>query len=485
MRFGRRCPAPPRPLIVVLIAVPALAAVPLTRVSNDPYTNTASPAPDRGRARHLQLRHHDRLRLPGRPGLRGRVGQHRLGPLDQRRRHLDQRFPARHHHRSAGGSFSAISDPAVAFDAPHNVWLISSLGIRSNGTNQVLTSRSTNGGATWSNPVPPAPAATRTRTGSSATTPPPARSTATATPSGTTPPTATGSGCRPPTTAGSDLGTGPQQRRQRHRPRRPTGGAAQRHGPGADGQRQRSPRSGRSAPSTAAPAGGPRCWCPASAATPWPAGCATSPLPSAEMDAAGTAYVVWQDCRFRSGCTSNDIVMSKSTSETTWGAGHPGADRRHLQHRGPLHPRHRGGPSTSGGQRPHRPDLLLLSDRGLHLQHLPAQRRLHLLHQRRHQLERGTNVDRPDVAVLAGQHLPGPHVRRLHLHLGATPGPADGRGRPIAVATAPSGGLFNEAMYVPTGGLPVSGGTARASAAGVVVAGPSAAAKRAPAAVRR
>ena len=37
---------------------------------------------------------------------------------------------------SPAGPFSAISDPAVAFDARHNVWLISSLGIRSNGTNQ-------------------------------------------------------------------------------------------------------------------------------------------------------------------------------------------------------------------------------------------------------------------------------------------------------------------------------------------------------------
>jgi len=41
----------------------------------------------------------------------------------------------------------------VAFDARHGVWLISSLGIRSNGTNQVVTSRSTIGGLSWSNPV--------------------------------------------------------------------------------------------------------------------------------------------------------------------------------------------------------------------------------------------------------------------------------------------------------------------------------------------
>src|SRR5207237_1438110 len=43
-------------------------------------------------------------------------------------------------------------------------------------------------------------------------------------------------------------------------------------------------------------------------------------LPSAEIDAAGTAYVAWRDCRFRSGCPSNDIVISRSTSETTWAA---------------------------------------------------------------------------------------------------------------------------------------------------------------------
>ena len=41
-------------------------------------------------------------------------------------------------------------------------------------------------------------------------------------------------------------------------------------------------------------------------------------LPSAEVDAAGTVYVVWNDCRFRSGCAENDIVMSTSTNGTSW-----------------------------------------------------------------------------------------------------------------------------------------------------------------------
>jgi hypothetical protein len=41
-------------------------------------------------------------------------------------------------------------------------------------------------------------------------------------------------------------------------------------------------------------------------------------LPSAEIDASGKVYVVWNDCRFRSGCSSNDIVMSTSTDGVTW-----------------------------------------------------------------------------------------------------------------------------------------------------------------------
>jgi hypothetical protein len=43
-------------------------------------------------------------------------------------------------------------------------------------------------------------------------------------------------------------------------------------------------------------------------------------LPSAEIDAAGTIYVAWQDCRFRSGCPANDIVYSTSSNGTTWSA---------------------------------------------------------------------------------------------------------------------------------------------------------------------
>ncbi|HEY2578000.1 MAG TPA: sialidase family protein [Streptosporangiaceae bacterium] len=44
------------------------------------------------------------------------------------------------------------------------------------------------------------------------------------------------------------------------------------------------------------------------------------PLPSVTADKAGKIYVVWADCRFRTGCPENDIVFSTSTNAVTWTA---------------------------------------------------------------------------------------------------------------------------------------------------------------------
>jgi hypothetical protein len=41
-------------------------------------------------------------------------------------------------------------------------------------------------------------------------------------------------------------------------------------------------------------------------------------LPSAEVDGAGTIFVAWEDCRFRSGCSANDIVYSTSSDGINW-----------------------------------------------------------------------------------------------------------------------------------------------------------------------
>ncbi len=50
------------------------------------------------------------------------------------------------------------------------------------------------------------------------------------------------------------------------------------------------------------------------------AGIRSGPLPSAAVDGAGTVWVVWEDCRFRAGCSANDLVYSTSTDGVTWSA---------------------------------------------------------------------------------------------------------------------------------------------------------------------
>jgi hypothetical protein len=49
-----------------------------------------------------------------------------------------------------------------------------------------------------------------------------------------------------------------------------------------------------------------------------PTGMRSDPIPSADVDANGVVYLVWQDCRFRTGCTSNDIVMTTSKNGEDW-----------------------------------------------------------------------------------------------------------------------------------------------------------------------
>lgn len=41
-------------------------------------------------------------------------------------------------------------------------------------------------------------------------------------------------------------------------------------------------------------------------------------LPSVDVDSTGTIYAVWHDCRFRPACTANDIVLSTSPDGVSW-----------------------------------------------------------------------------------------------------------------------------------------------------------------------
>jgi hypothetical protein len=49
-------------------------------------------------------------------------------------------------------------------------------------------------------------------------------------------------------------------------------------------------------------------------------GLRSGPLPSAAVDAAGTVWTVWEDCRFRANCSTNDLVYSTSIDGVNWSA---------------------------------------------------------------------------------------------------------------------------------------------------------------------
>jgi hypothetical protein len=325
MRFGRRGLPILVAVVVALLAVPALAAVPLTRVSNDPYTNTAS--------QHRTEVEPDTFSFGSTAATSTIVSAFQVGRVfgggaanigwatstNGGQSWTNGFLPGTTGVATPTGPFSAISDPAVAFDARHGVWLISSLGIRSNGINQVVTSRSTNGGLSWSNPV------------LTSTIGNPDKNWIVCDNTPSSPfygncytewdNTADGNRIKMQTSSNGGQTWGPA---------RNTGDNAT----GLGGQPLVRPNGTVLVPMNSANQSQIRSFRSVDGGASWRAtvlvssisrhtvagGLRTSPLPSAEMDAAGTAYVVWQDCRFRSGCTSNDIVMSKSTSETTWGA---------------------------------------------------------------------------------------------------------------------------------------------------------------------
>src|SRR6266545_2420098 len=168
-----------------------------------------------------------------------------------------------------GGVYDRTTDPSVAYDARHNVWLISSLPLLNTpsgplGANDlILMSTSRDGGLTWS-----APLATANR--------------------------ATGLGGQPVVQPnGTVIVPAASAFENAIIAFRSTDG-------GASWSRTVTVARVRDH----AEAGNLR----------------SGPLPSAEVDAAGKVYVVWQDCRFRKRCASNDIVMSTSTDGLAWSA---------------------------------------------------------------------------------------------------------------------------------------------------------------------
>jgi hypothetical protein len=358
------------------------------------------------------------------------------------------------------GQYERASDPSVAFDARHNVWLISSLGVNGPaGNNAVFTSRSANGGLTWSTPVTVATGALDKNwivcdnTSSSPffgncytefdiTSAGNAIRLSRSTDGGLTwrPPIGNSSGA-------SGLGGQPVVR--------PNGTVIVPHLSGSQIGSFRSIDGGASWRATVVAAsvshhttaGGLR---------------VNTALPSAEIDSAGTVYLAWPDCRFRSGCTSNDIVLSKSTSETTWAA----------PTRIPIDPTSStvdhftpgiGVDPSSAGSGAHI---------GLTYYYYPTANCSSATCQLDvgyvSSTNGGTSWSTPTAVAgpMSLSWLPNTTQGRMFGDYISTSVLAGGNAfAALPVASASGNGSFNQAMFVPTSGLPVTGGALRTAAA--------------------
>ena len=211
-------------------AAPA-KGVKLIKVSKDPYSgDNAQHATE---AEPDTFHHGNTIVSASQVGrvLRRWLRQHRLGDQHRRRRHLAARLAARHHHRRRR-HLRARQRPGVAYDAKHDLWMISGLVLDGNVNGRGVVVSTSSDGIHWNHRCSRSgtTTTTTTRTGPSATARRPARTTATATPSSTSTRPATRSTCPPRPMAGSPGDRPNSRRQQRVRPGRPAARAAERHG---------------------------------------------------------------------------------------------------------------------------------------------------------------------------------------------------------------------------------------------------------------
>src|SRR4051812_39865782 len=224
---------------------------------------------------------------------------------------------------SPAGAFDRATDAAVAYDAQDNVWMISSLVLTEAGGVEgvaIYTSRSTDGGLTWGTPV---------LTENTSLSPDKnwivCDNTATSPFFGN---------CY---TEWDDNGAG-----NRMQMNRPTGGGLTWSAPATNGtgiiggQPVVRPDGTVIVPTANANETAIGAFNSTNGGVSWSAvttiatvrhhtvagSLREGALPSAEIDGAGTVYVVWTDCRFRRSCKANDIVIAHSLNATgtSWSA---------------------------------------------------------------------------------------------------------------------------------------------------------------------
>jgi hypothetical protein len=315
---------------LLAIAGAASAAVPLTQVSSDPFTNVTSQhatevEPD-------TFAHHGTVVATFQVGRFFDGGATDTGAVrsgdggttwDAPTFLPGQTFSADAPYGDPASPFERVSDPTVAYDAAHGVWMISSIPILPNTVvPTVFISRSTDDGRTWGRPIsipPPASNSVNLDKNWTVCDNHPASPffghcyteldnfgdgdlelMSTSTDGGLT-------WSVPIPSAGHDKGLGGQP------VVRPNGTVIVPY-EALNGKIEafRSTNGGASW-TKAVTVAGIRFHGVAG-------NLRTSPLPSAEIAADGTVFVAWEDCRFRRRCSSNDIVFSRSSNGLDWTA---------------------------------------------------------------------------------------------------------------------------------------------------------------------
>jgi hypothetical protein len=232
-----------------------------------------------------------------------------------------QQLPGITVYSSPPGPYARVSDPSVAFDARHNVWMVSSLALDASvsGT-AVILSRSTNGGATWNNPNVIRSVGVNEDFDKNWTV------------CDNTPASPFYGSCY---TQWDDFGHGNRLKMAYSRDGGLTWTLSKTPNVGViGGQPVVLPNGNVVVPldnafetalgytrSTNGGASYSQAFTITSiSAFDDPGNIRSGPLPSAEISGDGKIYVVWEDCRFRASCYTNDLVYTTSTNGTTWTA---------------------------------------------------------------------------------------------------------------------------------------------------------------------
>ena len=219
------------------------------------------------------------------------------------------------------GPWARVSDPSVAFDARHNVWMVSGLALDANLKGAAVTlNRSTNGGATWNTPNNVAVATGTQNFDKNWTV------------CDNTPTSPFYGSCY---TTWDDFGHGNLLKIAYSRDGGLTWTLSRTPNVGVIGAQPLTLPNGNvvvpldNASETAigftiSTNGGVKFGqaftISSITAANDPGNIRSGPLPSAEISGDGKIFLVWEDCRFRSGCARNDLVYTTSTNGSTWTA---------------------------------------------------------------------------------------------------------------------------------------------------------------------